>query len=79
MPVVPIGIAGAYHSFPYTRRFPLLSPLFWPATGGAVAVSVGKPLDPQRLLQLPREEFLQTMFDAIQAAQLRAERIRRKG
>ncbi len=79
VPVVPIGIAGAYHSFPRTRRFPLLSPLFWPATGGAVAVSVGKPLDPQYLLSLPREKFLQTLFDAIQAAQLRAERIRRKG
>ena len=79
VPVVPIGIAGAYQAFPRTRKLPLLSPLFWPATGGALAVSVGKPLDPERLLKLPREEFLQTLFDAIQAAQRRAERIRRKG
>ena len=79
VPVVPIGIAGAYQSFPRRRKLPLLSPLFWPATGGAVAVSVGKPLDPEWLLTLPREVFLQTLFNAIQAAQLRAERMRRKG
>ena len=79
VPIVPVGIAGAFHSFPRTRKLPLLSPLFLPPTGGAIAASVGKPLDPEPLLKLPREEFLKTVFDAIHAAQQQAERLRRKG
>jgi 1-acyl-sn-glycerol-3-phosphate acyltransferase len=79
VPVVPIGIAGAYDAFPRTRKVPVPSPFFLPATRGAVAVSVGPPLDPRRLLELPREEFLRVLFHAIRTAQLRAERLRRKG
>ena len=78
VPVVPIGIAGAYQSFPRRRKRPVLSPFFLPATRGALAAVAGPPLDPQRLLQLSREEFLQTLFDAIQAVQRQAERLRRK-
>lgn len=78
VPVVPIGIAGAYESFPRRRKRPILSPFFLPATRGAVAAAAGPPLDPGRLLKLPREEFLQTLFDAIHAAQHKAERLRRK-
>ncbi|HVS39882.1 MAG TPA: lysophospholipid acyltransferase family protein [Gemmataceae bacterium] len=77
-PVVPIGIAGAYQAFPRTRKLPLPSPLFWPATGGAVAAAVGKALDPDWLLKLPREDFLQTLLVAMQTVQRRAERIKRK-
>lgn len=77
-PILPVGIAGGFEAFPRTAKLPTLSPLFMPATRGALAASVGEPLDTERLLKLPREEFLQVVFDAIQAAQHRAERLRRK-
>lgn len=77
-PILPVGIAGGFESFPRTAKLPTLSPLFMPATRGALAASVGEPLDTERLLKLPREEFLQVVFDAIQAAQHRAERLKRK-
>ena len=79
VPVVPIGIAGAFESFPRTSKLPIPSPFFLPATRGAIATVVGKPLDPERLLQLSREEFLRTLFDAIQVVQRKAERLRRGG
>jgi 1-acyl-sn-glycerol-3-phosphate acyltransferase len=78
VPVVPIGIAGAFESFPRRRKRPVLSPFFLPATRGALAAVAGPPLDPGRLLKLPREDFLRALFDAIQAAQRKAERLRRK-
>jgi len=78
VPVVPVGIAGAFDAFPRTRKLPRLSPPFLPTTGADVAVSVGPALDGRELLKLSREQFLQTLFDAIQAAQRRAERLRRK-
>ncbi len=78
VPIVPVGIAGAFNSFPRTSKLPIPSPLFLPATRGALAASVGKPLDPEPLLKLPRPAFLKVVFDAVQAAQRRAERLRRK-
>jgi 1-acyl-sn-glycerol-3-phosphate acyltransferase len=78
VPIVPIGIAGAFEAYPRTSKLPKLSPLFLPATNHAIAAVVGEPLDPKRLLKLPREEFMQTVFNAIQAVQIKAERLRRK-
>ena len=78
VPIVPVGIAGAYEAYPRTSKLPKLSPLFLPATNHAVAAVVGKPLEPERMLKLTREEFLQTVFNAIQTVQLQAERLRRK-
>jgi 1-acyl-sn-glycerol-3-phosphate acyltransferase len=78
VPVVPVGVAGAFDAFPRTRKLPRFSPLFLPTTGADIAVSVGPALDGRELLKLSREQFLQTLFDAIQSAQRRAERLRRK-
>jgi 1-acyl-sn-glycerol-3-phosphate acyltransferase len=77
-PVVPAGIAGSFESFSRDRMLPLLSPLFLPATAGAVGVAIGKPLDPARLNELPRQALLDTLFNEIQGMQRRAERLRRK-
>jgi hypothetical protein len=43
-----------------------------------VAVSVGRPLAAERLRNMPREQLLQELFQTIQAARHRAERLRRK-
>ena len=70
--------AGAFESFPRHRTFPRLSPLFWPATGAGLAVAMGKPLDGRRYAEMPREQALAELFKAVQEAQHRAERLRRK-
>jgi 1-acyl-sn-glycerol-3-phosphate acyltransferase len=77
--VVPVGVAGAFESFPRTAKHPILAPLFLPAARrGPVAVSIGRPLDARRFLEMPREEMLQALFHEVQSAQQRAERLRRK-
>ena len=77
-PVLPIGIAGAFDAWPRGRPYPIPAPLFWPPWKGTIAVSVGKPLDPARLASLPREQVLHELFQAIDAVQRRAEKLRRQ-
>jgi 1-acyl-sn-glycerol-3-phosphate acyltransferase len=78
-PIVPVGIAGAYEAYPRTAKYPILSPLFLPADKkGPLAVSIGRPLDPKRLLGLPRDQLLTELFNAIRAEQIKAEKLRRK-
>ena len=78
VPIVPVGIAGAFDAFPRSRLLPVLSPLFLPATRATVAAVVGKPLDLAYLATLSREEFVKAVFDAMQEVQREAERLRRK-
>ena len=78
VPIVPVGIAGAFDAFPRTQVLPVLSPIFMPATRATIAAVVGKPLEPKYLSQLSREAFVQTVFDAIQTVQREAEQLRRK-
>jgi 1-acyl-sn-glycerol-3-phosphate acyltransferase len=77
-PVLTVGIAGAYDAWSRWRRFPTPAPLFLPAARGAIAVSVGRPLEPGPLLQLPRERLLEVLFRELQQTHDRAERLRRK-
>jgi 1-acyl-sn-glycerol-3-phosphate acyltransferase len=78
-PIVPVGVAGAFEAYPRTAKFPHLSPLFLPPAKGTTAVSVGKPLDPRRYAEMPREQMLDELFNEIQTVQQRAEKLRRKG
>jgi 1-acyl-sn-glycerol-3-phosphate acyltransferase len=78
-PIIPVGVAGAYEAYPRTAKVPLLSPLFLPANPkGPLAVSIGRPLDPKPLLELPRDRLLTELFNAIRAEQVKAEQLRRK-
>jgi 1-acyl-sn-glycerol-3-phosphate acyltransferase len=78
-PVVPVGIAGAFEAYRRTATLPTLSPLFLPPRRkGTLAVSIGRPLNPKLLLNLARGELLATLFDAIRAEQIKAERLRLK-
>lgn len=77
-PIVPVGIAGAFQAFPRTRAFPVPSPLFMPATGSSIAVSIGKPIPCERLQELPRAKVLAELTDAIRTVRTRAQRLRRK-
>lgn len=77
-PVIPVGVAGAFEAFPRTRKLPHLSPLFLPATGAAVAVSVGKPQPAARYTELPRDQLLVELGREIAVLRERAKRLRRK-
>lgn len=78
VPIIPIGIAGFYEAYPRTRLIPRLSPIFMPATGAALAVSVGKPIPSDRYAGLSREETLASLREEIVKLTARAEAIRRK-
>lgn len=79
VPVVPVGIAGAYEAWPRSRPLPVPAPLFLPAGRGTLAVSVGRPLGPAALLKGARKGMLETLSRAIREVQARAERLRRRG
>jgi 1-acyl-sn-glycerol-3-phosphate acyltransferase len=78
VPVIPVGVAGAFHALPRTRQWPLLSPLFLPATGASVAVSVGKPRPAPHYAEMPRDQLLVELAREIEVMRARAEVLRRK-
>lgn len=79
VPIVPVGIAGAYEAYPRGAAVPKLSPLFWSGTGRAIAAAVGKPIPSAMLDGMPREQILETLFHAVQEQIDTAEKIVRKG
>ncbi|MCS6851583.1 MAG: 1-acyl-sn-glycerol-3-phosphate acyltransferase [Gemmataceae bacterium] len=78
VPVVPVGLAGAFEAWPRQARWPSLAPLFLPARRGALAVAVGPPISPESLLRLPREDVLRELAERMRRMQERAERLRRR-
>jgi 1-acyl-sn-glycerol-3-phosphate acyltransferase len=78
VPIVPIGVAGAYEAFPRRAKLPRFSPLFWSSTGASVAISVGKPIPPQRYQAVGRDDLLDFLFQQVQAQVHRAEKLVRK-
>jgi 1-acyl-sn-glycerol-3-phosphate acyltransferase len=78
VPIVPVGVAGAFEAYPRKALLPRLSPLFWTPTGAAVAASVGKPIPPEHFANLSREQILEELFQKVQAQVKRAETIVRK-
>lgn len=77
-PIVPVGIAGAYEAWPCSRPLPVPAPLFLPAAKGAIAVSVGRPLDSPHYAELSRRQLLDELFDEMHRVYECAERLRRK-
>lgn len=73
VPVLPVGIAGAFESFPLHSKVPKPSPLFWTRTGGGLAVSVGKLLPPSAYQGREREAAVRLMEEAVAAEVRRAE------
>jgi 1-acyl-sn-glycerol-3-phosphate acyltransferase len=76
--ILPVGIAGAYDAWPRWRAYPLPAPLFLPACRGCLAVSIGKPLEARRFAEMPREQSLAELHDAIAVEWRRAQRLRRQ-
>ncbi|HZT79137.1 MAG TPA: lysophospholipid acyltransferase family protein [Gemmataceae bacterium] len=78
VPVVPVGIAGAFEAWPRWARVPTPCPLFLPATRSALAVSVGRPVDGRRYADWPREAILADLAKELHDAWERAKRLQRK-
>lgn len=78
-PVLPVGIAGVYHAWPVHRLLPRFAPLFLPAESGTLAVVIGKPIAPEDLAGLPREQVLARLEGALRSLHTQAEKLRRKG
>jgi 1-acyl-sn-glycerol-3-phosphate acyltransferase len=78
MPIVPVGIAGAFDAWPRQRPIPLPAPLFWPPRSGAIAIAIGKPIHSASLEQKSREEALAELHRAVKNCHLEAENLRRK-
>jgi 1-acyl-sn-glycerol-3-phosphate acyltransferase len=78
VPVVPVGIAGAFAAYPRTQKLPRLAPPFLPATDATVAVSVGPALEPRGHIGWPRERVLEELFKKISEQIDCAEHLRRQ-
>lgn len=78
VPIVPVGIAGAFDALPRTRKWPKFAPLFLPPTSASVAASIGKPFSAQRYRDMPREQALAELREQLIRAKERAERLRRR-
>jgi 1-acyl-sn-glycerol-3-phosphate acyltransferase len=78
MPIVPMGIAGAFEAWPRWRRLPQPAPLFLPAGSGTIGVSVGPPVDAERFAKMPRPQALSKLFAVLKHRYDRAEELRRK-
>jgi 1-acyl-sn-glycerol-3-phosphate acyltransferase len=78
MPIIPVGIAGAYDAWARWHRLPRPAPLFLPPEKGTVAVSIGRPLDGRLFAAMPREQALTELSHEIQKMMEQAERLRRK-
>jgi 1-acyl-sn-glycerol-3-phosphate acyltransferase len=77
-PIVPVGMAGAYHAWPNWRPLPVPSPLCLPPTERTIAISVAEPIQPGSLTGLSREAIVNRLTELLKTSHNRAERLRRK-
>jgi 1-acyl-sn-glycerol-3-phosphate acyltransferase len=75
VPIVPVGVAGAFESYPRMNLLPKPSPLFWAPTGRGLACSVGPPIPPERYKGMEREELLDFLFRAVAVEVEKADRL----
>jgi 1-acyl-sn-glycerol-3-phosphate acyltransferase len=78
VPIIPVGIAGAFEAWPRHRALPVPAPMFLPASDRCVAVAFGPPRDPATLKGMSRAQMLATLHADIEEQIRRAERIQRK-
>lgn len=77
VPVVPVGIAGAYDMWPRHAPLPLPNPLFAPNSGRSVAVSIGESVPAGRYVKEDREAILADLGRRIRGEYDAAKRLRR--
>jgi 1-acyl-sn-glycerol-3-phosphate acyltransferase len=78
VPVLPVGIAGAFDAWPRWRKYPLPAPVFLAAAVGTIGLAIGKPIPPERFAGLSREQILELLESELRSAHRRAEAVRRR-
>jgi 1-acyl-sn-glycerol-3-phosphate acyltransferase len=78
VPVVPVGIAGAFEAWPIHQRWPRLGPIILPANGNNVAAVVGKPLDGKALAAMEPDAALAVLSQELHQVRAAAEKLRRR-
>ena len=78
VPVVPVGLAGAFAMWPRTDFWPGCAPLMLPSNGKGVAVHVGEPIPPERWNGMKRDAIIAGLESEIGRAKAAAESIRRR-
>lgn len=78
VPVVPVGLSGAFELWPRTNLLPGVAPLMFPPNGKAVAVHVGRPIAPETWIDKTRPQVIEVLEKQIGLACRTAETIRRK-
>jgi 1-acyl-sn-glycerol-3-phosphate acyltransferase len=79
VPVLPVGIAGAYEAWPMHRKLPRLLPLVSPWHPEGISVVIGRPIPAQKLKHLEPQAIVARLYDVIADLRARAERLRRHG
>jgi 1-acyl-sn-glycerol-3-phosphate acyltransferase len=77
-PIIPVGIVGAFGAWSRHTKLPRFSPLFLRANDAAIAISIGKPLDPAPFARMSRDEILAKLHDAVAAEFAKAKKLQRK-
>jgi 1-acyl-sn-glycerol-3-phosphate acyltransferase len=67
VPLVPVGLDGAYQAWPRTSRFPRL---------GRIAVVVGEPMSPDLIASLTDDQVVEELQSRIQECHRRARALR---
>jgi 1-acyl-sn-glycerol-3-phosphate acyltransferase len=76
VPVLPVGLAGAYDAWPIHARKPRFAPLWGPPRRGAIAAVVGQPIPAEALLAMEPRRMAEYLRERV--GDLRAEAYRRK-
>ncbi|MER3417317.1 MAG: 1-acyl-sn-glycerol-3-phosphate acyltransferase [Gemmataceae bacterium] len=79
VPILPVGLAGAYQALPIHRSWPRFSPCFLPPNDNAIAVVVGRPISWAHVQRLPKEEMLAFLHRTVCELHQQAEKLRKKG
>ncbi len=78
VPVIPVGIAGAFDAWPARQRLPRFGPLLAEPSPRTIATVVGPPIDAKKLLALPPDDLLAMLGEILQRLHDEAARLRRK-
>jgi 1-acyl-sn-glycerol-3-phosphate acyltransferase len=77
-PIVPVGMAGAFHAWPRHAKLPSFSPLFLAPGQATIAISIGNPIDSARFADLSREKMLDDLYRAVNVEFEKAKRLKRQ-
>jgi 1-acyl-sn-glycerol-3-phosphate acyltransferase len=77
-PIIPVGVAGSYAAWNRFAKLPRFSPIFLQPEPSTIAVSIGKPIDPERYRGMEREGILADLHREIGIQWAEGERLRRK-